>query len=584
MRAGRDATPEPGRPSTDGRPGGRRATWVHAISLILLALAAHGRGLTCGFIWDDDDYVLENPNLGDAAGLAAIWTDPSATPQYYPLVHTTYWLEHACWGLRPVGYHAVNIALHAAGSLLVWGAARRLGLPWPWFVAAVFAVHPLHVESVAWVTERKNVLSGVFYFATWYVFAGRPLREGWTVRSFAVIFLLFLGGLLSKSVTATWPAAALVALWWRDGKLSIAKATPLFALAALGIASGSFTAYLEYDQVGARGGDFDWTFAERVIICGKAVWHYAASLVWPVPLMFTYPQFDLRPTPWNYMPFAAVVAATAAAAAAIPTVGRGPLAALLLFGGTLFPVLGFLNVYPMKYSQVADHFAYHAGVYGIALIVACGRSVVGERGPVPVVASTLVLGSCLGLSWVYTAAFRDEETLWRANLETNPTSMLANINLGLIRHDRGEYGPAEFHYKKALETGVTPDQCLHNLSVLASDRGRTDEAIGYAREALELDPRRSRTRFNLALMLKDRAEYADAMMHLRRLLGPDDSGDFAVRAAWQLATILGRLGDHAAAADAWAEYLKMVPRDRAARRKMLEHRRRLVTAPAGDAG
>jgi protein O-mannosyl-transferase len=133
-----------------------------ALLLVVAVLIAYLPALQGGYIWDDNRYVTENPILPQPDGLAAIWTDPGATIQYYPMVFTTFWLEYRLWGLNPLGYHATNILLHALSALLLWAILRRLAVPGAWLAAALFALHPVHVESVAWVTERKNVLSGLF--------------------------------------------------------------------------------------------------------------------------------------------------------------------------------------------------------------------------------------------------------------------------------------------------------------------------------------------------------------------------------------------------------------------------------------
>src|SRR5688500_15867920 len=162
------AAPDPLAPPNHASTFTRRTALVAAATVVLLTLVAYIPALRAGYIWDDPQYVLENLTLRSPRGLAQIWLVPTATPQYYPLVHTTFWVEYQLWGPdRPAGFHLLNVLLHAANALLVWRVLRRLGLPGgeptAWAVAAVFALHPVHVESVAWITERKNVLSGFFY-------------------------------------------------------------------------------------------------------------------------------------------------------------------------------------------------------------------------------------------------------------------------------------------------------------------------------------------------------------------------------------------------------------------------------------
>src|ERR1700733_6098595 len=122
--------------------------------------------LRCGFIWDDDAHVVENPTVQSRDGLSRIWLDRRANHQYYPLVYSTFWVEYRLWGLNPAGYHLVNVAIHAATTVLLWRLLVALDVPGAWLAAAVFGGHPVHVESVAWITELKNVLSGLCYVLT----------------------------------------------------------------------------------------------------------------------------------------------------------------------------------------------------------------------------------------------------------------------------------------------------------------------------------------------------------------------------------------------------------------------------------
>jgi hypothetical protein len=145
------------------RNEGRPVNEIHrrrlfAVLLFAATAIAYARVLDAGFVWDDFLYVVDNPTLRDLDGLRSIWLDPRANSQYYPLVFTSFWVEYHLWQLEPIGYHVTNVLLHAVDALLVWVLLRRLSLPGAWLAAAVFALHPTHVESVAWVSERKNVL------------------------------------------------------------------------------------------------------------------------------------------------------------------------------------------------------------------------------------------------------------------------------------------------------------------------------------------------------------------------------------------------------------------------------------------
>jgi len=147
-----------------------REVWQLA-ALILVTFAAYYPTLGNGFVWDDDRYVEQNYQLRTLKGLERIWLEPlKAEPQYYPLTHTTLWVEFHVWRLRAFGYHLDNVLLHAAGAVMLWRILRRLNVAGAWAAAVVFAVHSLQVESVAWTTERKNVLSGLFYFLSLWAY------------------------------------------------------------------------------------------------------------------------------------------------------------------------------------------------------------------------------------------------------------------------------------------------------------------------------------------------------------------------------------------------------------------------------
>src|SRR5262249_45486376 len=157
----------------------------------------------------------------ERGGLGRIWFEPQASPQYYPLVFTSFWIENKLWGLRPLGFHLVNVLLHAANAILVWRILKRLEVRGALVVGAIFALHPVHVESVAWVTERKNMLSGLFYLLTlraWLRWDSIDADRKW--QWYTLSLILFICALLSKSVTATLPAVILVIIWWKRGRNS----------------------------------------------------------------------------------------------------------------------------------------------------------------------------------------------------------------------------------------------------------------------------------------------------------------------------------------------------------------------------
>ena len=320
-----------------------------------------------GFIWDDNDHVTHNTAVQNPSGPADIWRRLGSTPQYYPLVFTSFWIEHALWGLNPFGYHLNNVLLHLLNAFLLWRVLLRLSIPAPWLAAAVFALHPLQVESAAWITERKNILSAVFYLGALLAYLrfaqiGPPARSaaaGW--RCYALALLLFVAALLSKTVTCSLPAVILLLLWWKRGRVSWRAFVPLLPMLAIGVGMGLMTVWIEKSHIGATGSEWDLSWIERTLIAGRALWFYLGKLVWPADLMFWYPRWRIDVGEWQQFIYPAAFAGlTAALWISRRRIGRAPIVSLLIFSGTLMPALGFFDVYPMRFSFVADHFQYLA--------------------------------------------------------------------------------------------------------------------------------------------------------------------------------------------------------------------------------
>lgn len=566
------------------------AAWRSAAAVFLLAVIVYLPALRADFIWDDDDYVTENETLRDGRGLRRIWFEIGAVPQYYPLVHTTFWLEYRLWGLNPIGYHAVNVALHGLAAVLLGLCLRRLALRAAWLAAAIFAVHPVMVESVAWITERKNVLSAVFYFGAALAYlrwrqqadaraltlaqsgGSQPGRgegeKGKRGRAFFALFSLcsfssvqkfywlalglFVCAMLSKTVACTLPAALLLVAWWNQGRVRSHDVLPLTPFFGVGIGLGLLTVWIEKHNVGAWGPDWALTFWERVLIAGRALWFYAGKLVWPANLTFIYPRWEVNTAVWWQWLFpAAALVVVVVIWVLRERIGRGPLTAVLFFAGTLFPALGFFNVYPMRFSFVADHFQYHASVGLIALGAEGARRLVGAletRGLAAHRAGFLVallLATLSALTIWQCRIYRDLETLWRDTLEKNPGCWMAHNNLGHLLATRGDLVEAEEHYRKALASKPDYEEALNNLGQALFLRGQIEEAIVYFRRALEREPNHPQALGNLgaALLLQGREEEALGYLEHSLRVNPKSPG------------MLNNLGAALAARNQFAEAL-----------------------------
>ena len=537
-----------------------------SLLLVVLTLLAYAPAMQGGFVWDDDDYVTENANLKSLAGLQRIWFELGAVPQYYPLVHTSFWVEYHLWGLRPLGFHLTNVLLHALNGLLLWELLRRLKVPGAWAAAALFVLHPIQVESVAWVTERKNVLSGTFYLLAALIYLGgrdddeaRDAAPG-HVR-YAATVLLFLCALLSKSVTATLPAAFAVVLWFRRGRLARRDVVQLAAMIPLGVAAGALTSWMERFIVGAAGPEWALSPFDRLIVAGRAFWFYLGKLAWPHPLTFIYPRWDLAgASPAMLLVPAAALALLSALWFARGRIGRGPLTAALLFAGTLAPALGFVNVYPMRFSFVADHFAYLAVIGPLALVAAA--VVTGLRRSkllTPTLAfglGALVIGILGALTWQRGFAYADEETLWRDTLRKNPSSFIANGNLGGILLQRGALEPAAALFQTALRAKPDFPEGLDNLGIVRQRQGKLDEAAALFGEALKWNPKFANAHNNLGILLAQQGNASEALDHFVKAVGIRPS--FA-KAHQNLGLTLEGLGRTSDAVEEYGETLRWAP-------------------------
>ena len=288
-KSGQSTRRQPTKRASD-RPNDLPA-WVLLLALLLVTLAAYYPAWHGGLLWDDDAHITR-VDLRSLHGLSRIWFDIGATQRYYPVTHSAFWVLHRLFGDATLGYHLLNISLHATAAFLFAVILRRLAVPGAVLAAFIFALHPVHVESVAWITELKNTLSGVLYLsaALAYLRFDMDRRRQW----YALALGLFALALLSKTVTATLPAALLVVFWWQRGQLRLREdVLPLLPFFAFGIIGGAVTSWVERTHIGAAGAAFDLSLIERALIAGRAIWFYLAKLVWPANLVFVYPRWNI---------------------------------------------------------------------------------------------------------------------------------------------------------------------------------------------------------------------------------------------------------------------------------------------------
>ena len=463
-----------------------------ALGLCLLTILIYRPAWHGGFIWDDDRYVTHNHLLTAPDGLRRIWFSLDAPSQYFPLTYTVLRIERSLWDLNPTGYHWVNILLHVANALLVWRVLSRLKIPGASLAAAVFAVHPVQVESVAWISELKNVLMGFFFLLTlwmWIEYVD-PTRRHRSLFYLGALVFYFLA-LFAKATACTLPAALLLILWLKEKPIGWRVWLEILPFIALALGVGLLAVWWEKYHQGTRV-LVSLTPIERVLVASRAVWFYLSKLFWPSDLIFIYPQ-------WKIDPGSAVAYIGLIAAAATAVViyfghrffGRGIEVAALFFLATLAPVAGFVMLYTFRYTFVADHYQYLASIGPIALasagLVTLSRSIKTLQWPV--VAGGFAILICLGLlTWRQSATYRDLETLWRTTIAKNPTCWMAYNNLGVVQFEKGDLDDAIEKYEQSLRLNPDYAEVRYNLGSALLQKGKIDDAIAQCQKALELGP------------------------------------------------------------------------------------------------
>jgi tetratricopeptide (TPR) repeat protein len=490
---------------------------LKAALLLGVTLVIYIPAMKSGFIWDDDSYLLNNRNLLSLGGLWNIWFS-TQSPQYYPLVFTTFWIEQHLWGLAPAGYHAVNVLLHFSNSLLLWAILRKLNIRYGFLAGLLFAVHPVQVESVAWVTERKNVLSAFFYFLSALSFLKYEEKGG--PRHYLVSLALFIPALLSKTVTCSLPVALLIIRWMRGGKIDFRYLLSLVPFFAAGLAMGLVTVWWELNIVGAKGNEWDLTHLERLLLPGRVALFYIQKLIYPSELVFIYPKWAVSAADlvqWAYP--AALLAILAALFFFKEKLGRGPLAAALFFLATLFPALGFFNIYPFQYSYVADHFQYlaSAGIFALAAGAVSKLVPAGTlKKPVEAAGAAVLILVLGGLTLAQGKAYKDLETLWTDTITKNPGAFMAHTNLGVLRYKEGNYKEAMAHFNDTLKLKPDAAAAHYNIALILYNQGSTNDAAESFRRALESEPEHILALVNYGKLLSDMGQNQEAVIRLKK--------------------------------------------------------------------
>jgi protein O-mannosyl-transferase len=530
-----------------------QSAWLLGLLLIILIFIAYARVFNAGFIWDDESHLTQNPCIVGPLGLKEIWT--SAQAVYYPLVLTTFWTLHKFVGLSPWPYHLLNVLLHAASAVLLWRILQQLNVRGAWLGAALWALHPVMVQSVAWVTELKNTQSGFFYLLSIFCFlkwderpritrilrtedtaiqgqavfrcAGRRTGDGRHSLFFALSLVFFVLATLSKPSVVMLPVVLGLCTWWRTGRVywrDIAALAPFVLVSAL---ASVWTILEQKFHAGAIGTEWAQTWPDRLIIAGRAIWFYMAKLAWPHPLIFIYPRWEINSSQrLAYLPLLAALAGLLVLWLRRAKWGRPVFFAAAYYVVSLFPVLGFFSVYFFRYSFVSDHFQYLASMGPLALagagvLTGCNRLTVSSR----LAGRTLLLGTCsvLLLALIFltsrqTAVYHNLVTLYTATLTRNPGCWMAHYNLGIALNDQGDAEGAIAHYHQALDLRPSYTEAHYNLGRLLAQKGQLDEAIAHYEKALEINPADAEAHNNLGATLFASGRVDEAITHYRKAL------------------------------------------------------------------
>lgn len=522
----------------------RVTRWLPLPGLLLAALVivAYLPSLTGEFIWDDDANIIRSGALRTLDGLRRIWFEPGATQMYYPLTHTSFWIDYHLWGGHTMPYHLENVLLHLLSALLLWHGLKMLRVKGAWLGAALFALHPVQVESVAWITERKNTLSGVFFMGSllaairfWGLQRCQGIAGGagnapsadekgnatgsWKVYGLALG--LYLLGLWAKTAIIGLPVVLLLLVWWKKRGLTvrdIALTVPFFIVASW---LAFFTILIETKN-GAQGERFAFSILERVVIASRGFWFYLGKVAWPHPLMFMYPRWSIHASnPLAYVPLVLLMTMLIILWSKRQTWGRPALVALGVFGVMLLPVSGLFNVVFFFYSFVCDHFQYLALIGPLSLAAAAIMTVFESKpgwqrflGPV----QYGLLLVCAGLSAWQARIYKNSEVLWRDTLAHNPDCWMAHANLGGYYSRRDLFDLAQLEYRESLRLNPTNFMAYNNLGLDAARQGRLDEAMQNYSQALLLHSNYPMAHYNLGNALARKGKFDEAIAHFDRTL------------------------------------------------------------------
>ncbi len=553
-----------------------------AAIIFLAAWFCYYPSLNGGFVWDDDQLLTESRIIKAPDGLRRIWCTTEVV-DFWPATNSSLWTEWRLWGMDLAGYRATNVILHVAAALLIWTILRRLSIPGAFLAAMIFAVHPVNVESVAWIAQRKNTLSMLFFLLSvlWYLKGMQPAagkaapgclkgagREAASdilhpssfiphPSSFYWLSLAaFALAMLGKGSVAVLPVVLLGIVWWRRKieQRDVIGVLPFFAVAAL------LTAVNIWFQTHGSGEVFRTaSFMERVLGAGGVIWFYLYKAVLPFDLSFVYPQWEIQAgnVLW-WLPLLAALAVTAVLWRYRETWSRPFLFAWGFFCVSLAPVMGFTDVEYMECSLVADHYQYIA-IIGVISLAAAGWSVWHGQMPGRIRwagggAGVILVIALVVLSWQQSSLYSGE--LFQDSLKKNPRSCIVNNNMGTVLKKAGRLKEAAEYFKRAVD--LKPDYLAarNNLAVVLNNLGQTQEAIKLLQQVLLQKPDYPEALNNLGAILiaAGRPEEAEKYIEQALRVKPDYA-----RAHYNLGIALSGIGRQKEAIEYFQQAVSLEP-------------------------
>jgi protein O-mannosyl-transferase len=519
-----------------GPPPWFRRDWFWGLILILFVILTYTPVWQTGFIWDDDAHLTANPCIVGPLGLKEIWTTSAA--DICPLTLTTFWVEHALWGLAPLPYHLVNVLLHGACALLLWRILRSLRVQGAWLGAALWALHPVAVESVAWITEMKNTESGLFFLLSILFFVRRlrakelkngPTGGGW---NYALTLLFAALAMASKSSTVILPVVLCLCAWWMEGRWRWRNVVSVVPILLMSIAASALSIWTQGLALATGFTDPQWvrTWPERLTTAGDAVWFYLGKLLWPHPLITIYPRWQIDAGQWvSFLPLLAVIVILAIFWFKRELWSRACFFAFAYFMAALLPVLGLIENPIFRFSLVFDHLQYLASIGPLALAgTGLARFSDFAIPKKPWLQSSLCAGLLLILgmaSWQRTWVYQSQETLWTDTLAKNPNTWFGRCNLGVVLFQKGRVDEAVAQYQKALEINPNYVAAHYNLGNALFQKGQLDEALAQYQKAVEINPNDAEAHVNLGNALFQNEQLDEALAQFQKAIeiNPNDA-------------------------------------------------------------